>query len=87
MYFDPLDDVDELLKPSTRTVVIDVFKGTGHVGISLRNTECGEGVLVTHVHPRDLACQAGLRAGDIIRKTLALNASIPARSVRSSLLL
>ena len=57
-----IDEASSL--PDVRTVTID--KSKGHLGVTLGNTESGNGVLILEVHPADLFAKAGLKKGYVI---------------------
>lgn len=50
---------------SDKAIVIHPRTGT-FFGVTVRNTASGEGVLVAHTNPRDLAHASGIRAGAVI---------------------
>lgn len=56
-----LEDEDK----SDKAIVIDPRTGI-FFGVTVRNTQSGEGVLVTHTDPRDLVHAYGIRAGMVI---------------------
>ena len=64
------DDRPPAATVDTDPATVTLNLSLGHVGATLSDDEELQGVVVSHVHPNDLAARSGLRPGDVI---VALN--------------
>jgi S1-C subfamily serine protease len=57
---------DSLLAAEHAPSSLSIDPAAGHLGITLSSSDALPGVVVTALHPNDLAAKAGLAVGDVI---------------------